>query len=122
MYPLYTPQVELVAWLDDAGNIFDSNMNWIAFISDNNVFSSVSIGWLGIIKDKTILDQSGKPFLWNPDSDILSMSKPFRPFKPFKPFAPFKPFKPFTPFKPFKPFVPSGGWSSHNFDSWKNQI
>lgn len=122
--PLFSPDCELVGWLDLGKHIFDTDMNWVAYIVNDHAWSSKTGNWLGKINIATCLDTTGKVIAWNPDCKVrgeVSCLRPFTPFKPFAPFTPFKPFTPFTPFTPFRPATPSGGWSSLSFKEWITQ-
>jgi hypothetical protein len=113
MIALFNKNSDLVAWLsEDRLHIFDTNMNWIAFVADNStVWNVENLRWIGHLYGYNIRDFNGLTLFWNPETPIENTSKPITPFKPFKPFQPFKPIKPFNPFRPFKPFEPIGGWS-----------
>ena len=119
--PLFSKDCELVAWVEIGKNIYDTDMEWIAYIADNSVWSVKNNSWLGSIDVLCCTDRRGKVVAWNPDCKIENIYPPTQPFKPFKPFRPFKPFKPFKPFTPFKPFPPNCGWSDLTFDGWINQ-
>jgi hypothetical protein len=114
MSPLFDKNTDLVGWLsDNSKHIFDTDMDWVAFIADDSSIWNVnSFSWMGHLYGKNIRDFDGKTLYWNPETPIQNTAKPFEPFRPFKPFAPFRPFRPFTPFRPFEPFEPMGGWSS----------
>ena len=40
LYPLFDKDCNLIAWLDSSKNIFDTDMQWIAYISSNHIWSS----------------------------------------------------------------------------------
>ena len=123
MNALFNKNTYLVAWLsDDRKHIFDTEMNWIAFVADDlRVWNVRNHSWQGHLYGNNIRDFNGRTLFWNPDTQIKNTAKPFKPFKPFIPFRPFKPFKPFTPFRPFKPFEPIGGWSHLTINDFINE-
>ncbi|GAH33871.1 unnamed protein product, partial [marine sediment metagenome] len=47
MEPLFDKDCELVGWIDPMRHIFDTNMNWVAYISNGHVWSSETENWLG---------------------------------------------------------------------------
>ncbi|WP_426482200.1 4-fold beta flower protein [Chryseobacterium sp. R2ACT005] len=105
MTPLFNKDTDLVGWLsEDKKNIFDTAMNWVAFVaSDSSVWNVNKKNWCGHLYGNNIRDYTGKTLFWNPDTPISNTSPPYRPYTPFTPFIPFRPFQPFTPV---------GGWSS----------
>lgn len=121
MTPLFSPNSDLVGWLNDDRFIYDLNINVVGFVEDDHAFSYPHCIWLGSVLGTTLQDRNGKPVAFNPDQAPEGQLKPLKPFTPFKPFEPFKPFRPFEPFKPFKPFTPMGGWSNLSFGQWFNQ-
>ncbi len=51
MTPLHDRSASLAAWLHDT-YIFDTELNWVAFIVDGHAWSSASpIVWLGPVSD-----------------------------------------------------------------------
>ncbi len=121
LLPLFDKNADLIAWLDVGRHIFDTKMKWIAFISSNHVWSSVTGNWLGAINGLVCLDTNGKVFAWSPSSKISGTPRPFKPARAFKPARPFTPMRPFAPPRPFKPTTPSYGWSPLSLDEWLKQ-
>ena len=56
LYPLFDKDCNLIAWLDSSKNIFDTDMQWIAYISSNHIWSSSSGNWLGPIEGTVCYD------------------------------------------------------------------
>ena len=110
MTPIYDRHTELSGWFDGE-NIFDLNLNWVAFLNDGNFFSSDSLHWLGPFNEGSLLDRNGKPVLWLDGAT---------PRGALKPFIPLRPLKPLTPLRTLKPLNPLGGWSKLNWDQWLN--
>lgn len=119
--PLFNCNCELVAWIDPGKNIFDTNMDWVAYISKENVWSSKTRRWLGPIKDLVCLDTRGKVFAWGKDSEIKGATHPLRPSTAIRPARPCRPPIPPKPTRPCRPVRPLGGWSNLSFEDWLNQ-
>jgi hypothetical protein len=117
--PVFDSEANLVAWFDGA-NVFDLEMNWVAFHSSGHLFSPHSVTWLGPFSKGSFLDRSGKPVAWLGGSAPSSTLKPLTPLRPLKPLAPLKPLKPLTPLRPLKPLAPIGGWSPVPWNRWIN--
>lgn len=60
MTPLFTPDCVLVGWLEDNEHIFDTNLNWVAFVDDGHAWSANACHWLGPVNDGCLLDTLGK--------------------------------------------------------------
>lgn len=119
MTPIFDKDAYLVGWTDSE-NVFDLAMNWVAFVSNGNVFSSNNLVWLGSLHKGSFLDVSGKPVGWLKDSSPGGTLKPLKPLQPLRPLKPLKPLKPLNPLKPLKPLQPLGGWSSLAWVTWLN--
>lgn len=51
LYPLFDRECTLVAWIDPNRHIFNTDMQWIAYISSNHVWSSDTGNWLGPVRN-----------------------------------------------------------------------
>ena len=112
MTPLFNSQTQLVGWLaDNKKYIFDTNLNWVAFIDNNNIWTTKNKNWVGVLYGNNIRDTFGNTAFWNPDTPIENSLKPLNPLKPLTPLSPLKPLKPLNPLRPLKPLTPIGGWS-----------
>lgn len=40
MFPLFDCNQELVAWISPGKNIFDTDINWVAYIHNGHIWSS----------------------------------------------------------------------------------
>lgn len=118
MVPLFSPNCDLVGWLDPGRNVFDTGQNWVGFLANGQVWSSKTGNWLGAIDGSTIRDTQGKPVAWNPHHPVQGTAKPAVPGRAAKAAQPARPAKPATPARPAKPATPAGGWSSLSFNQW----
>ena len=75
MEPLFDSDCELVGWLDPLRHIFDTDLNWVAFISVGHAWSSDSGNWLGPVPGLICLDQSGKVVAWSPRERVLDHAR-----------------------------------------------
>ncbi|WP_419183297.1 4-fold beta flower protein [Pseudomonas monteilii] len=50
LYPLFDQNCELIGWMDPGRHIFDTDMNWIAYLSSNHTWSAETGNWLGILR------------------------------------------------------------------------
>ena len=87
MKPLFNKDCNLVGWIDPGNHIFDTNMNWVAYISNGHAWSVQNGNWLGPVNGFNCLDQTGKPVAWSPDQDIEGTMKPIRPMRPMRPMS-----------------------------------
>ena len=67
MMALFSPNTDLVGWLNDGGFIFDLNLAAVAFVRGEHAFAYPSCSWLGSVEATTLMDRSGKPVAFNPD-------------------------------------------------------
>lgn len=121
MYPLFDKNCDLVGWLELGEHIFDTEMNWVGYISGGNVWSAETGDWLGPIMGLTCLDRNGKPILWNPDKTIQTSMRPISPIRATRAIRPIRPIRPINPIRPIRPIVPIGGWSELSWNEWCNQ-
>lgn len=117
MTPVFDSTTNLVAWFDGK-NVFDLNLNWVAFHSNGHFFSSSSLAWLGPLSDGAIQDTNGKAVAWLGGSSPSSSLKPLTPLRPLKPLQPLQPLQPLKPLKPLAPLAPLGGWSNLSWQKW----
>jgi hypothetical protein len=121
MQPLFDRECELVAWLDPLRNIFDTQMNWVAFISSGHAWSAETGNWLGAVPGLICLDQSGRVVAWNPRERVAGTARPAKPARAAKAARPGRPAVPAQPARPGRPATPSGGWSESSFYAWLSQ-
>lgn len=119
MFALFDKDCELVGWIKDTlDHIFDTDMNWIAYIKNGHAWSANSNDWCGPVNGLTCLDQSGKVVAWNPKQKIKGQLKPIVPIRAIRAIRPVRPINPMRPIKPIKPITPIGGWSELSFPEW----
>lgn len=122
MIALFDKNSHLRAWLnDDADCLFDTGMKYIAYIRDGHAWRPTNSHWLGPVLGATVLDRSGRPVLWNPETPIQSTGLPTIPAMPPMPAMPTTPPTPAMPPVPAMPTSPTGGWSSLSFLEWLGQ-
>ena len=119
MKPIFDKHVQLCGWFDGE-NIFDLNLNWVAFLDSGNTFAASTLSWLWPLNEGSFLDRLGKPVAWLEGSNPNGTTKPLTPLKPLKPLQPLRPLKPLTPLKPLNPLPPPGGWSGLGWTQWFN--
>lgn len=117
MTPIFDPHADLLGWFDGE-HVFDTELNWVAFIDDGHVFSADSLEWLGPLHEGSFLDTHGKPVAWLTGSSPSSTLAPLRPLIPLRPLTPLTPLMPLTPLKPLVPLTPLGGWSILDWSEW----
>lgn len=117
MTSIFDQHVNHVGWFD-GGNLFDLNLNWVAFHSSGYLFSSATLAWLGPFNNGSFLDQNGKPVAWVSGSSPSGSLKPLTPLRPLRPLTPLRPLNPLKPLRPLNPLTPLGGWSRMSWQQW----
>ena len=116
--PLFDKDITLVAWIDPGRDIFNVNLDWVAYISNRNIWSSCLNKWLGIIDGRTCIDRWGGVVAWNPKDPIRSWRRHIpRPLSPISPLRPLRPLRPLIPLRPLRPLV-RHQWSNLTFNEW----
>jgi len=118
---LFNPSSNLVGWMSPGDHIFDTNMNWAAYIENGHTWSVNSDNWLGPIEENSCLDRNGNVVAWSTEGNIPGTVNPVKPVKPVRPVKPVSPVKPVDPVKPVKPVTPVGGWSNLSWEQWLSQ-
>jgi len=119
MTPIFDKNVQLAGWFDGE-NICDLGLNWVAFLSGDNFFSSKSLGWLGPMHEGSLLDRNGKPVAWLEGASPSGTLRPLTPLQPLRPLTPLQPLRPLNPLQPLRPLDPLGGWSHLEWGQWLN--
>ena len=119
--PLFDKNLELVGWVDSGTYIFDTAMNWVAFVANEHAWSAHNVHWLGPVKGMLCMDALGKPVAWNPQEGVSSILPPLRPPRASLIVAPQLPEQPAAPEAPAKPAPPRRGWSTLSFEQWLSQ-
>ncbi len=105
MQAIIDKNCDLVGWLN-GNHLFNTNMDWIAFHTNNHFFSADNLNWLGAFNSGTLLDTNGKVVAWIMGTSPQGTMRPMRPMRPM------------TPMRPMRPMTPMGGWSNLNFNQW----
>ena len=112
MIPIYNRNTDLIAWTD-MKNVYDVNMQWIAFIYNGNCFNASTCEWIGPVNGTNFLDNYGRVIGWSKECPVKGLGySPVRPIRPIRPITPIRPIRPVTPIKPIRPITPMGGWSN----------
>src|SRR6056297_958922 len=109
MEALFDKELALVGWLHQKNYIFDTEMNCVAYISSNHVWSLITKEWIGAIQGYTCFDPLGKPIAWNPKEFPTGIAKPKKPKKKIYRKPKIRPKRPELPEIPKKPLRPIGG-------------
>ena len=117
MKALFSSDRRLVGWIDPGHAIFDAEMNYVAFVANENAWS-VEGSWLGAVHVVTLCDRSGRPVAWNPEHVPSAVVRPAPLGRPSHPKRPMRPKRPLPPMRPIMPKAPLGGWSPLSFEEW----
>ena len=115
MFALFGKDCDLVGQIQTGKHIFDINMSWVAYISNNHAWSAEAGNCLGPAKGIICLDQSDKVVAQNPIESVSGTSKPA---KPASATSAAKPARPARPAHPAMPATPVDGWSNESFLAW----
>ncbi|THV31193.1 4-fold beta flower protein [Rhizobium rosettiformans] len=118
MFALFNRNCELVGWIEPDEHIFDTDMNWVAYLSGGHGWSAATGNWLGPVDGLLCLDRSGRPVAWNPEERVEGTARPGRPSRAARAARPGRPARPARPSRPSRPATPAGGWSSETFSDW----
>ena|ERR1700722_412749 len=121
MKPLFEPDCSLVGWMDPAGYIFNTDLEWVAFVSNGHAWSSKSVNWLGSVEQTTCRDTKGRPVAWSPGLFPSGTARPATPARAAIFARPAQPAWPATPATPARAAMPAGGWSDLAFAAWLAQ-
>lgn len=121
LFALFDKDCDLVGWINPDSHIFNTDMDWVAYISNGHAWSAGNGNWLGPVKGLLCLDRNGKPVAWNPKEQITGTVKPATPARAARAARPARPARPATPARPARPPVPAGGWSPLSFYAWIGQ-
>lgn len=122
MIALFNKNSELVGWMKDThDHIFDTDMNWIAYIRNGHAWSANSGNWIGPINGTNCLDKNGKVVAWNPSQTVKGSVRSVRPVRAVRSIRPIRPVRPVRPIRPIRPVTPVGGWSNQTFIQWISQ-
>jgi hypothetical protein len=116
---LYDRYCSHVAWLDRDQFLFDTEMNWVAFIHNKQVWSKETLHWLGPINGVICMDKEGKVLAWGTGQKLMGDLSLHRKPKiiPRLPEVPAPILRPLLQTPPI-PGTPLAGWSDISFDEW----
>jgi hypothetical protein len=103
----------------DGEYLFDTDLTWIGFIHDGNMWTADQEGiWLGPAGEGVLMDRKGRVALWTRGVHVSGKSAVYQPARPYRPPRPQRPPRPNRPPRPERPPRPSGGWSPLSFGEW----
>ncbi len=114
MEPLFDMDCELVGWVDVGRNVFNLDLEWVAYISHDHAWSAETSNWMGPVRGTVCMDEAGHVVAWSPGTPVsgakaAACSRAPRPPRPPRPPGPPRPPRPSTPI---------GGWSQLSFAGW----
>ncbi len=121
VFPLFDKDCDHVGWIEPGKFIYNTDMQCVAFIVNNNAWSVESGNWLGPIQGLLCFDTNGKLVFWNPKEKITGKVSAPRPSRQILSIKPPQPEKPSDPSKPTKPKVAKDVWSDLSYFSWLSQ-
>ena len=120
MEPLFDSNCDLAGWINPGEHIWDTHMNWVAYIRNGHAWSAESGNWLGPVNGLICLDTEGKVVAWNPAQAVTGSMRPMRPIRAMRAMRPMRPMTPMRPMRPMRPITPMSGWSE-SFAAWLEQ-
>jgi hypothetical protein len=118
MKPLFSPRCDLLGWIDPGAAIFDTAMNYVAFVADGHAWSPLDCDWLGFVDVLTVFDRSGRAVAWSPERPLSGLALQAPVGRPMRPKTPMRPKRPLQPVRPLFPKTPLTGWSPLSFEEW----
>lgn len=116
LLPLFSSSCDHVGWLQPARFVFDTDMRFVAFITNGHAWSAISAAWIGPAVGHHLFDVDGRPVAWSPASPLRAIGAPLRPVNVVRPVSPVRPVRPVNPTRPISaPMVP---WSGLTFFEW----
>ena len=121
MTPVFDVDSQHVAWCDGV-NLFDPDVKWVAFVSEQGVVCSPKLRRLGSLQDGSLLDRAGKRVAWldGDGPDPLDL-EPLPLLPPLPPLPPLKPLPPLLPLSPQQTTKPEGSWSALSWAQYLSQ-
>jgi ribosomal protein S18 acetylase RimI-like enzyme len=118
MTPIFDANCAHVGWFDGT-HVFDMNVEWVAYHSNGNIFTSEMTGnWLGPLLEGSFLDRQARPVAWLQGTSPHGGTIPAAPMRAMRPLRPKKPLRPRTPLFPARPLTPGCGWSDVPWLTW----
>ena len=75
MQPLFGSNCDWVGWISGE-HIFDTDMNWVAYLTDGHAWSAETGKWLGPVNGGMCLDTRGQVVAWTPGGSITGTATP----------------------------------------------
>jgi len=122
MDPLYDKKANFVGWLVDHSNVFNKDLEWVAYIYTNFVWAKKTRIWIGQLKGTNLLDRAGRIVAWSINGPVVGGFEFIRaPLDVGPPFVVVVPIIYEVPFTPEYAPDPAGEWSKLTFTQWLNQ-
>lgn len=118
MIPLYDKDLQLVGWMRLGEHIWDSELEWLAYIQNDHAWSEQSRMWIGPVGQGTCIDRDGRVVAWSPGYPLEGSQPAKRPPHVAGRPRPARPTRPTRLPRPAQPAPPAGGWSSLTFTEW----
>lgn len=120
--PLYDKNAYFVGWLVDHAHVFNVNLQWVAYIFNDYVWSIKTKRWIGELRGTNLLDRDGKVVAWSTSGPVIGNLDPIdAPIDIRPPIPPIAPIIDDIPLSPGYAPDPIGEWSSLSFNQWLNQ-
>lgn len=117
MIPLFDRHTCHIGWLDGR-HLFDTDIQWQAFVAGGHVFSAATCEWLGRQAGVALLDRDGLVVAWHEGAPPRAGGRSPPPPRPPMPPRPFRPKRPIMPRRPLFPQTPPHEWSTLAWPRW----
>jgi hypothetical protein len=122
MDPLYDKKANFVGWLLEDRNVFNKDLEWVAYIYNNFVWEKKTRIWIGKLNGTNLLDRYGRIVAWSINGPVVGGFEIIRaPLDVGPPFQVVVPIIHEVPFTPEYAPEPNGEWSKLTFNQWLNQ-
>ena len=71
MDPLYDKKANFVGWLLEHSNVFNKDLEWVAYIYNNYVWATKTRVWIGELKGTNLLDRDGRIVAWSTSGPVV---------------------------------------------------
>ena len=106
-----------VGWVEGQ-NIFDTQIEWLAFIHREHLYHAATATWLGPWNNGALLDRDGLIVGWCPEQAPRARNSLPPSGLPMMPPRPFRPKRPIMPRRPLFPQTPPQEWSPLDWTAW----
>ncbi|MEG0641175.1 MAG: hypothetical protein RR515_01135 [Clostridium sp.] len=122
MVPLYDKKANFVGWLVDSSNVFNEDLEWVAYVYYNYVWSVKTGRWIGQLRGTNLLDRDGRIVAWSTSGPVVGgLGLVEGPINIGPASIPVPPIISEVPLHPDQAPEPAGEWSKLTFDQWLNQ-